>query len=345
MANANRESKNTVAVVIPAYNAATTIEQVLSRLPDFVGMVFVVDDGSSDGTGARVAALGDPRVTLIRHERNQGVGAAVLSGYRAAYTKGATIVVKMDADGQMDPRALPQLIRPIVEGKADYTKGNRFLHLRDLKEMPWVRRLGNFGLSLLTKFASGYWNIFDPTNGYTAIHRNLIPVLLRGRVSRRFFFESSVLIELALERAVVKDVPIRSRYPNTGSHLSELRSLISFPPRLFLGFLRRVWVQYIVRDFGAVSLLGVIGLLMVCAGAVFGGYHWHQSALLGRVTPTGTVMIAALLIILGVQALFQALLLDVQSVPKDPVFPELEGELSEDDEAPAFVNQENIGSD
>lgn len=340
--NAQTGPKYIVAVVIPAYNAENTIESVLSQLPRFVNMIFVVDDGSGDDTSKKVMALGDPRVTLIRHEKNQGVGAAVLSGYRAAYENGATIVVKMDADGQMDPNALPQLIRPIVEGKADYTKGNRFLHLRDLKEMPWVRRLGNFGLSLLTKFASGYWNIFDPTNGYTAIHRNLIPVLLRGRVSRRFFFESSVLIELALERAVVKDVPIRSRYPETGSHLSELRSLFSFPPRLFLGFLRRVWVQYIVRDFGAGSLLGVVGFLMVSAGSIFGGYHWHQSALLGRPTPTGTVMIAALLIILGVQALFQALLLDVQSVPKDPVYPELEGEFSQNAEAVALDGEKRV---
>lgn len=318
-----KRRRGLVAVVIPALNAEETIDAVIKGLPPFVDRVIVVDDGSHDQTAARVQALADPRVTLIRHDQNRGVGAAVLTGYREALRQGASVVVKMDADGQMDPTYLPWLIRPILEGKADYTKGNRFLHLRDLKEMPWLRRLGNFGLSLLTKLATGYWQIFDPTNGYTAIHRELIPLILNGRISPRFFFESSLLIELALNRAVVRDVYIPARYPSVRSHLSEFRALISFPPRLLLGFLRRVWVQYVVRDFGVISLLGTSGLLMLFSGLIFGAYHWHQSALAGRVTPAGTVMIAALLVILGAQALFQALLLDVLNVPKDPIHPEL----------------------
>lgn len=312
-----------VAVVIPAFNAEETIGAVIRSLPSFVDLVIVVDDGSHDKTAARVQALADPRVILIRHAQNQGVGAAVLTGYREAFRQGASVVVKMDADGQMDPAYLPRIVRPILEGKADYTKGNRFLHLRDLRGMPWLRRLGNFGLSLLTKLASGYWHIFDPTNGYTAIHRELIPLVLNGRISRRFFFESSLLIELALNRAVVRDVYIPARYPSARSHLSEFHALVSFPPRLLLGFLRRVWVQYVVRDFGVVSLLGMSGLFMLFAGLIFGAYHWHQSALAGKVTPAGTVMIAALLVILGAQALFQALLLDVLNVPKDPIHPDL----------------------
>ncbi len=247
----------------------------------------------------------------------------MLSGYREALKRGATVVAKMDADDQMDPRFLPRLVEPIFQGRADYVKGNRFLHLRDLRQMPWLRRIGNFFLSLLTKLASGYWNIFDPTNGYTAIHSALIPLLLEGRISRGFFFESSVLIELGLHRAVVKDVYIPARYPGGGSHLSELRAVISFPPRLLYGFGRRLWVQYIVRDFGIVSLLGFLGASLLLSGLAFGGYHWYQSSLAARTTPTGTVMIAALLVIFGVQSLFQALLLDVQNVPREPIHPDL----------------------
>ena len=162
--------------------------------------------------------------------------------------------MKMDADGQMDPRYLPALIDPIVRGRADYTKGNRYVHARQLRSMPFLRRIGNLGLSFLTKLASGYWSLFDPTNGYTAIHAAVIPMLNEEDIGRRYFFESSILLELSLLRAVVRDVYIPAQYGDQTSHLSEAAILMEFPQRLLRRFLRRLWIQYFVRDFSIASL-------------------------------------------------------------------------------------------
>jgi len=307
-----------VAVVIPAYRAARTIENVIAGVPSFVRHIVVVDDGSPDETADVVRRAGDPRVELLTHERNQGVGGAVMTGYRRAVELGAEIIAKMDADGQMDPDYLLQLITPIVLGEADYTKGNRFLHERELRAMPGRRRFGNSGLSFMTKLASGYWSVFDPTNGYTAIHASLVPLLATATVAKRFFFESSMLLNLSLLRAVVRDVYIPARY-GIGSHLSESRAAVQFPFQLFRGFLRRLRLQYFVRDFTAVSLYIVFGVVLTLFGTVWGLWHFLISAQSGVVATTGTVMIAVLPLIVGVQLLLQAVTLDIQSAPTMPL--------------------------
>jgi glycosyltransferase involved in cell wall biosynthesis len=305
--------------VIPAYRAAGTIESVLASVPSFVRHIVVVDDGSADRTADIARDVDDRRVVVVSHDRNEGVGAAVLTGYRKAIELGAEIVAKMDADGQMDPEYLLALITPIVVGEADYTKGNRFLHERELQAMPGRRRFGNAGLSFLTKLASGYWGLFDPTNGYTAIHASVVPLLDGARVARRFFFESSMLLALSLLRAVVRDVYIPARYPGAKSHLSESRAAVQFPALLLRGFFRRIRIQYFVRDFSAVSLYIVCGLLLTLFGAVWGGWHFFLSSQTGIVATTGTVMIAVLPLIVGVQLLLQALTLDVQGAPTTPI--------------------------
>ena len=152
-----------IAVVIPAYNASGTVAAVVAGIPAVVSDIVVVDDAST----VPLEALADPRVVLVRLDQNRGVGGATLAGYDAAIARGAQVLVKMDADGQMDPRHLPALVRPILAHTADYTKGNRFLHAAELRTMPGGRRVGNAGLSFLTKLASGYWPVFDPTNGYS----------------------------------------------------------------------------------------------------------------------------------------------------------------------------------
>ncbi len=306
-----------VAVVIPAFRAERHIAAVLAGIPESVALIVVVDDCSPDGTGAKVAETmrRDPRIKLLRHEVNQGVGGAVLTGYREAHRLGADIVVKMDSDCQMDPRYLPALIAPLVRGEADYAKGNRYLHARQLRAMPLLRRIGNVGLSFLTKLASGYWSLFDPTNGYTAIQAALVPLLDEQNIARRYFFESSMLLELSLLRAVVQDVYIPALYGEETSHLSELDTLIHFPAALLKGFRRRLWTQYFVRDFSIASLYLVAGLLLLATGTAFGAVHWYHSVRFGATASTGTVMLAALPVIMGFQFLLQTVGLDIQEQP------------------------------
>lgn len=310
--------------MIPAYRAENFIQKILAGIPSFVSYIVVVNDCSPDRTAELVQASKDARLCLVSHEKNQGVGGAVLTGYRRAMELGAKIIVKMDSDDQMDPAYLIPLIAPILMGQADYTKGNRFLHANELKAMPLLRRIGNAGLSFLTKAASGYWNLFDPTNGYTAIHSSIIPSLDTNRIHPRYFFECSMLIELGMQRAVVRDVYIPARYGEELSYLSVWRTLIEFPPRLLLGFLRRFIVQYFIRDFGIVSVLFLTGMMLTMFGLVYGGYHWYLSAISGTVAPTGTVMVATLPLILGSQLLIQALVTDIQSVPQEPIHNQLE---------------------
>jgi len=309
-----------LAVVIPAYRAEPKIAKVISAIPPLVNFIVVVDDSSPDGTAAVVKALqpADQRIHLLRHEVNTGVGGATLDGYLRAYELGADIIIKMDSDDQMDPRFIPQLIQPILDDEADYTKGNRFLHPNELKSMPQIRKMGNIGLSFLAKLASGQWHIFDPTNGYTAIHRDIIPLLERNYLHPRYFFETSLLIELRLNRAVIRDVFIPARYGDETSHLSPLDSLFRFPLLLLRGFFHRMRVEYFLRDFTPVSLFLLAGIPFTLFGLIFGIVHWIISAQNATPATTGTVMVATLPFILGLQLLLQSLVMDIQGTPEKP---------------------------
>ena len=202
-----------IAVVIPCYRASDRILGVLGAIGPECAAIFVVDDGCPEGTGKLVRdRVTDPRVRVLSHDRNRGVGAAVMTGYRAALADGADIIVKMDGDGQMAPADLPALVAPILEGSSDYAKGNRFAELSGLPAMPVVRMIGNAALSFVTKFSSGYWDVFDPTNGYTAIHAEVVARLPLDRIAPRYFFESDMLFRLYTVRAVVCDVPMPALY-------------------------------------------------------------------------------------------------------------------------------------
>lgn len=307
-----------VCVVIPMYRVAGEIEGVLRALPEWVWRVVVVDDASPDESAARALAVGDARVVLVRHETNQGVGGAVMSGFRKAVELGATVLVKMDGDGQMSAEDLEGVITPVLQGRADYAKGNRFYHLNQIGRMPWIRRMGNLSLSFLVKAASGYWNLFDPANGYVAMDAALFPELEPERIHRRYFFESSLLVELSLLRAVVVDVSMPARYGEEQSSLSVTRILREFPPLLLRSFLRRVWLQYFVLDFSAASLFLVLGNLLCAFGLIFGLTAWGRSIRSGVPATTGTVMLAAMPFILGFELLLETIVLDIQNVPRRP---------------------------
>ena len=309
-----------VCVVIPMYRTAPYIESVIREIPAWVWRIIAVDDASPDDCAEKVLNLHDPRVVLIRHAKNQGVGGAMLTGYNRALEMGASLVVKMDGDGQMPVEYLENLILPILNGQADYTKGNRFYHTEEILQMPFIRRVGNLGLSFLTKMATGYWNVFDPTNGYTALWMATFRLVNQKHIQPRYFFETSMLFELSLIRAAVVDVPIPARYAGEVSSLSAWKSLFEFAYYLFRGALHRYWIAYFVMDFSVASLYFMCGLPLTLFGVIWGAYFWNQSILTRIPATTGTVMIAVLSIILGFQLLLQAFAYDVQNVPKE-VFP------------------------
>lgn len=309
-----------VAVVIPCYKVKDQILSVLKAIPGAVDSIVVVDDACPLGSGQWVESQNkDPRVKVVYQQVNLGVGGATLAGFLAAKEKGAAIVVKLDGDGQMDPSLIPSLIKPILEGKADFTKGNRFHSPRMLEEMPWIRMLGNAGLSFLAKLTTGYWNVMDPTNGFLAMHTCLLEMIDAEKVSKRYFFENDLLFRLSLARAVVVDVPMRAKYQDEKSNLSVSHSLVTFPGKFFLRFWKRIFYRYFLRDFNIASLLMVKGLVFLVGGGVFGISHWIESVNTGVVASSGTVMLAALPILVGAQMLTFALLYDILMVPKDPL--------------------------
>ncbi len=308
-----------VACVIPAYNEAQFVEEVIAGIPASVQHIIVVNDGSTDDTAEVVRRIADPRLILIDHPKNQGVGGAMASGYRQALELGAEITVKLDGDGQMDAADIGRLVAPIEGGEADYTKGARFRDRSVLREMPLPRLIGNLGLSFLAKAASGYWDVFDPTNGFTAIERTALERLELDRLSQDFFFETDMLIKLYLIDAVVVDVPTKARYGAETSHLRPAQVLFTFPVRLFLGSCRRILWRYFIRDFTAFSAFLLAGTALSSFGMAFGLYKWLSAILTQTPTPIGTVMVAALPFILGFQLLLQAAVLDIGNVPQRPL--------------------------
>ncbi len=309
-----------LAVVIPCYRAGHHILDVLAGIDAGVGRIYVVDDGCPEHAGDVVErANADPRIRVLRHPANRGVGAAMVTGYRAALADGATIVVKLDGDGQMDPANMRRLVAPLALGAADYAKGNRFYDLAFLASMPRIRLLGNALLSLVNKISSGYWNVMDPTNGYTAIHRAALEALPLDKLDAGYFFESDMLFRLNTIRAVVRDVPLPARYGDESSSLSIGRVLLQFPGKYIAATVKRVFYGYFLRDFNAGTLQLALGLLFAVFGTAFGVAHWVTSELSGDPATSGTVMIAALPVLVGVQLLLGALQFDIQNVPRLPL--------------------------
>jgi dolichol-phosphate mannosyltransferase len=310
-------------VVIPAYRATETILEVLRSIGAEVDLVVVVDDCCPDGTGLRVStSCSDPRVVVLRHDANQGVGAAFLTGMRYAIAHGADIIVKLDADGQMDPADVPALIQPIVGGQADYVKGDRFFFLTNAMAMPSVRLGGNLVLSFLTKLSSGYWTVMDPTNGFFAIHARVAELLDSERIAKRFFFESDLLFHLGLLRAKVVEFPMRACYGQEVSNLKISHQLGPFLAGHVRNTLRRLLYRYFFRELSLASLQLIAGAGLFGFGFFFGLYHW-LSAPPDQLVPTGTIMIAALTLLIGFQLLLSFLNYDISSSPREPLHPML----------------------
>jgi len=309
-----------VAVVLPCYKSRESVLDVIAGIGPEVARIIAVDDACPQKTGEFIQSnCSDERLLVLFHDRNAGVGGAVITGYEAALSDRCDIVVKVDSDGQMDPQLVPALIQPIRAGLADYVKGNRFFSPEDAKQMPFKRLIGNLGLSFLTKLSAGYWDIFDPTNGFTAIHRAALTSLPLGKISRRYFFETDMLFRLNIAGAVVTDMPMVARYAGEHSSLSPLKSLVEFSGRHLATFAKRVGYKYFLRDFSLGSINLLLAVPMLLFGVSYGVINWIDSLMSGVPATAGTVMVAALPSIFGVQLLLGFWAQDYNSVPRIPL--------------------------
>ena len=313
-----------IAVVIPCYRVENHILDVLLKIPDNVTSIYCVDDACPGKSGDLVeAGCQDKRVRILRHDQNQGVGGAMVSGYKAALEAGCDIIVKLDGDGQMNPALIPIFTAPIEKGECDYTKGNRFYHIDDVKSMPSIRLLGNAILSFMTKFSSGYWSLFDPTNGYTAVHAKILQNIPLEKLDKGYFFEIDILFRLNLLRAKVQDIPMRAVYQDEKSNLKIHQIIFPFAGKHIRNTFKRIIYNYFLRDFSVASIQIFLALPLLFFGLIFGLYQWEKSAIDHVEASAGTVMLSALPIIIGVQFLLSFLNFDIENAPKDSIHPKL----------------------
>jgi len=309
-----------IAAVVPAYREEKMISRVIDTMPDFVDHIVIVDDCSPDDTSAVVAAHPDPRVTLIRHEVNQGVGGAIITAHRAAMELGADVDVVMAGDAQMDPAYLPGLLDKVTDEGFGFAKANRFYAPESFTGMPKHRVFGNIMLSFMTKLASGYWNLFDPQNGYTAVRTEVLRRVPLDRIARRYSFENDLLIHLNILQVSATDVPIPALYGDEVSSIRLGRVVPDLLHRLTVGYWTRIWYRYVLWSFSPIALLLFLGLIAFVFGLAVSVWMVFQIAASVAAT-AATVMLAALPLMIGTQLLVSALQLDIQATPDTPTFP------------------------
>lgn len=306
-----------IAAVVPAYKEERMIATVIRTMPDFVDHIVIVDDCSPDDTVQAAERVGDPRVTLIRHSENQGVGGAIITAHRAAMDLGSDVNVVMAGDAQMDPVYLPDLLDKVTDGGFGFAKANRFYSPESFRGMPGHRVFGNILLSFFTKLSSGYWNLFDPQNGYTAVRTEALRRIALDRVARRYSFENDLLIRLNIAQVSATDVPIPAVY---GEEVSSIRLVKVIPElihRLTVGYWSRIWYRYVLWSFSPIALLLFAGLPLTLFGLGVSIWVVLQIAM-SVVATAATVMLAAVPLMLGFQMLLTALQLDIQATPDAP---------------------------
>jgi glycosyltransferase involved in cell wall biosynthesis len=302
-----------VAVVVPAFDEERLIATTLAGIPEFVDRVIVVDDASRDGTAQSARATGDSRVDVISHDKNQGVGAAILTGYRRALDEGIDVTCVMAGDNQMDPSDLEAIAGPVARGEVDYSKANRLFTGRAWELIPHTRYLGNAVLSLLTKIASGYWHVADSQSGYTAVGRDTLELLDLDRIYPRYGFPNDMLVHLNVINARVRDIPSRPVYgvgETSGIRLSRVIPAISW--LLTKAFFWRMREKYVIRDFHPLVFFYVFGMLFSLLGLALGATVTILR-ILGNDLTVATVVLVALLLIAGLLFTLFAMLFDMES--------------------------------
>ena len=311
---------NRIAVVIPCYKVKRHVLKVIQSIGPEVEKIYTVDDCCPEQSGTFIQSNNtDSRVCVLFNETNKGVGGATKRGYEQALRDGMEIVIKVDGDGQMDPALIPMFAKPIIDGRADYTKGNRFFSYDHVSRMPKIRLFGNAVLTFFTKASSGYWNIYDPNNGYTAIHCRALSMLTPDKIHNRYFFESDMLFRLNSIRAVVMDIPMVAVYEGEESSLRIKDIAMLFLTGHIKNFSKRIIYNYFLRDFTIASLELIVGVVFLLFGFIYGGINWTQSIIMHNAAPGGVVMLAGLTVIVGIQMLLSVFNYDVQNVPRIPL--------------------------
>ncbi len=305
-----------ITVVIPCYKVSKQIRDVIHSIPEFVDNIIVVDDACPENSGTLVEGMNIGIVQVLFHKKNKGVGGAVISGYKKALELQSDIIIKLDGDGQMNPNEIIKLITPLLYDRADYAKGNRFNDFKALKTMPKIRLFGNSFLSFTIKLASGYWDIMDPTNGFCAISKESLCKLNLNKIDNRYFFETDMLINLNLLNQVVEDISISAIYGEETSNLNINRVILNFPIKILKGLIKRIFYKYYIYNFNMASIYFLIAIPLLLFGLIFGGYRWILGIMENTANNSGTIMLAALPIILGIQFLLQAISIDINSIPK-----------------------------
>lgn len=301
-----------IGVVVPAYNEELLIEETINGIPGYVSRIYLIDDGSTDRTPEIVRTFTDPRIVLVRHEKNKGVGAAIIHGYRLALEDNMDMVAVMAGDNQMDPGQLPRLLMPIIEGRADYTKGNRLISRDFTRGMSRWRLIGNTLLTLITKIGSGYWHISDPQNGYTVISRQALEVLNLDSIYTYYGYCNDLLVKLNTYGFRALDVPMPSRYGGEKSKIRYGRYIVKVAPMLFRGFLWRLKTKYVVLGFNPLVLFYGAGMVLLPSGlllCLFVIAEW----ILGSPVSSGVSLFAALITLTGFELLLFAMVFDMYS--------------------------------
>jgi len=316
----SKKNGNSIWVVIPCYNVSSHIKEVIEAIGSNVSGVVVVNDSSTDATLSVLQSLKtSKKIHILSNEVNMGVGGATKRGFEYASHQGANVIVKLDGDGQMDPSLIDELVAPIIEGRADYTKGNRFLNTDQVLSMPKIRLIGNICLSFLTKLSSGYWEIFDPNNGFIAINAKALHLIPLAKIDNRYFFESDMLFRLHLARAVVQDVPIPTKYGSEVSGLSEARAVFEFGFKHHRNFFKRILIEYYLRDFNLGSLQLPLGLGLGSFGGIYGIVNFLHYNSLNLVTPSGTQVLVAMCLLSGLQLILNFFNFDISNAPQKPI--------------------------
>ncbi len=317
MTVSSNSSYPSVCVVIPTFRVKKHILEVISSIGPEVQKIIVIDDACPELSGDHVLLNNvDPRVEVLFNKDNLGVGGAVKVGYRYALKIGSDIVVKIDGDGQMDPLRIKDLVEPIIFNQADYTKGNRFFDIEVVRVMPKIRIFGNLGLSFMAKLSTGLWQIFDPNNGFTAISRPMLNRINLEKIDNRYFFESDMLFRLGLVNARVIDIHMPAIYGEEKSNLIIKRVLIEFPIKHARNLFKRIFYTYYLRDFNIASIELALGIFLSGFGLMVGIYKWIHGLVSNTATQTGTLILIAISILVGLQLLLAFLSYDTNNKAK-----------------------------